>query len=114
MGTWGFEPWENDAAADWFAQMHAQTRLAAYVEKTLALDIVDSYEEIRAAAAMLVAFGREYTWPVESLQDHLALAAHKLQQMLTDDSCPIQESEELMSAVSRELDILKTRLTRSE
>lgn len=110
MGTWGMEAWENDGAADWFAQMHDKTNLAAYIEKTLSLDVTNYYEDIRAAASVLVALGREFTWPVEHLDRHLRLAASKLEEMLANDSCPINESEEIVSSVKRELGIIKTRM----
>ena len=39
MGTWGPASWDNDSAADWFARMFEETKLAEYVERTLNLDL---------------------------------------------------------------------------
>lgn len=80
MGAWGRQPWENDGAADWYAELFETTRLAEQVEKTLQTEDVEEYhEEIRAAAYLLVALGRVYIWPVEDLDRHLKLAVEKLE-----------------------------------
>ena len=34
MGTWDKLPWDNDAAADWFAELFEKTKLAKHVEDT--------------------------------------------------------------------------------
>ena len=79
MGTWGPASWDNDSAADWFARMFEETKLAEFVERTLNLDPQDEPEEIRAAAYILVALGQTYTWPIEDLDRHLVLAVAKLE-----------------------------------
>lgn len=66
MGTWGSEPWENDAAADWYGELLASTRLAERVEATLRDDGA-APEERRGAASVPEALGRVYVWPVGSL-----------------------------------------------
>ena len=35
MGAWGSAPWDNDLAADWFAELVGDTGLAERVEQTL-------------------------------------------------------------------------------
>lgn len=79
MGTWGPAAWDNDSAADWFAEMFEKTKLDRYVEKTLKKDPEEEPDEIRAAAYILVALGRNYIWPVDDLDRHLALAITKLE-----------------------------------
>lgn len=80
MGAWGTAPWDNDAAADWFGDLFAATKLAARVEKTLKKKDIEEYAgEIRAAAYVLVALGRVYVWPVDDLDRHLRLAIEKLE-----------------------------------
>jgi hypothetical protein len=73
MGTWGHHPWENDSAADWFGDMFDRTKLADVVEETLQRDVEDSADEIRAAAAVLLAFGHTFIWPIKKLDGHLRL-----------------------------------------
>jgi hypothetical protein len=79
MGAWGTTPWDNDGAADWFAELFETTGLAKRVEETLNEDPEDAAEEIRAAAHVLTALGRVYIWPVEHLDRHLKLAVQKLE-----------------------------------
>src|SRR5262249_17257550 len=63
MSAWGTAAWDSDAAADWFGDMFEATGLAKYVEETLEREPEeDTYEEIRAAAYMLVALGRVSVW----------------------------------------------------
>jgi len=110
MGTWGIEPWESDLAADWFAKMFEETKLDDFIEKTLCLDSLDYYEEIRAAAAVLVGLGRKGIWPTEKLDQHLKLAIAKLEEILGNDSCPVNESKEIVAAITKEIECLKARL----
>jgi hypothetical protein len=80
MGAWGTTAWDNDDAADWFADLFEKTKLAKRVEKTLQKKDVEEYaNEIRAAAHVLVALGRVYIWPIDDLDRHLCLAIEKLE-----------------------------------
>jgi HEAT repeat protein len=80
MGAWGSAAWDNDLAADWFGELFGATKLARRVEKTLKHSDIEEYApEIRAAAYMLVALGRNYVWPVEDFDRHLRLAISKLE-----------------------------------
>jgi hypothetical protein len=82
MGAWGSAPWDNDLAADWFAELLGATRLARRIEKTLNHRDLEEYPpEVRAAAYVLLALGRNYIWPVDDLERHLALAIAKLEAM---------------------------------
>jgi hypothetical protein len=61
MGAWGTAAWDNDGAADWFADLFESSKLATRVEKTLKKkDIEEYHEEIRAAAHIVVALGQNF------------------------------------------------------
>ena len=112
MGAWATAAWDNDGAADWFGDMFESTGLAEYVQKTLERDVDDYHEEIRAATYLLVALGRVYIWPINDLDDHLTLAISKLEEV---KALPIyQEAPEFVDAINEEIDVLKSRLKKSE
>jgi len=113
MGTWGIESWESDLAADWFAKMFEETKLDDFIEKTLCLDSLDYYEEIRAASAILIGLGRKGIWPFENLERHLKLAITKLEEILSLQDCPLNECEEIVQKVRDEIKELKLRLKAS-
>jgi len=108
MGAWGELPWDNDGAADWFGDLFEQTKLAEQVERTLKLDVEDSYEEIRAAASVLLFLGRVYIWPVHDLDRHLALAADRLEEVSRVDV--VAESPELVEGILLEIQELRSRI----
>jgi len=108
MGTWGHHPWENDSAADWYGDMFDKTKLAEVVEATLNRDLEDSAEEIRAAAAVLLAFGHTFIWPIKKIDQHLALAADRLEAI--KQSGVYAEAPEIVSAITREIEELRSRL----
>jgi hypothetical protein len=108
MGGWGELPWDNDGAADWFGDLFDKTKLAAEVERTLKLDVEDCYEEIRAAASVLVFLGRVYVWPVHDLDRHLTLAADRLEEICRVDE--IAESPELIEEIRAEIEELRSRI----
>lgn len=108
MGAWGSAAWDNDGAADWFGDLFQVTRLAEQVEKTLRLEDVDEWhEEIRAAAYVLVALGRNYIWPVDLLDQHLRLAIERLEEIKTLEDF---SDGEFAAAVDEELAVLRSRL----
>lgn len=105
MGTWGTAAWDNDDAADWFADLFAATKLAARVEKTLKKKDVEEYAgQIRAAAYVLLALGRVYVWPTDDLDRHLRLAVEKLEAILR---LPDYEGD---TAIAAEIAELRSRL----
>lgn len=108
MGAWGELPWDNDGAADWFGDLFDKTKLAEQVEDTLKLDVDDSYEEIRAAASVLLFLGRVYIWPVHDLDRHLTLAADRLEEVSRVDV--VAESPELVEGVRAEIQELRSRI----
>jgi hypothetical protein len=78
MGMWGFEPWDNDLAADWFAELFQKGKVADRVEKALSKKDVEEYwPEIRAAAHVITGLGD--VWPHDKLKAHHRLAIDKLE-----------------------------------
>jgi hypothetical protein len=109
MGAWGAAAWDNDGAADWFGDMFDATGLASYVEKTLKKkDVEEYFEEIRAAAYVLVTLGRVYIWPVDVLEKHLKLAIKRLEEIKELEV--LQEATEFAEAIDEELAALRSRL----
>jgi hypothetical protein len=111
MGTWDKLPWDNDAAADWFAELFEKTKLATHVEDTLKLEVEKAHDEIRAAASVLLFLGRNYVWPVHDLDRHLALAADRLEQV--SRVAEIAESPELVAEIHAEVQELRGRIKAS-
>ena len=108
MGTWGAAPWDNDAAADWFAEFMDTTGIAKQVEQTLQLDIDDNYEEIGAASAVLVLLGHTYVWPVDDIDRHLELATSRLEEILEKDI--FEGEEEFTQSIQEEIKLLRSRI----
>ncbi len=108
MGAWDKFPWDNDGAADWFADLFEKTQLAKQVEDTLKLQVEDSHEEIRAAASVVLFLGRTYIWPVHDLDRHLTLAADQLEAVSRLDV--IGESPELVEEIRAEIQELRSRI----
>jgi hypothetical protein len=108
MGAWGDLPWDNDGAADWFGDLFETTKLAKRVEATLNLDVEDSYEEIRAAASILLFLGRAYIWPIHDLDRHLKLAADRLEEVSQVDV--FAETPELAEEIHAEIQELRSRI----
>lgn len=60
MGAWGTAAWDNDAAADWFADFFGDLDLNGKIKK--AFESEDGHNEIRAACFILGSLGRVYVW----------------------------------------------------
>lgn len=105
MGSWGFAPWDDDSAADWFGDLFDEIPLAAKVEQTLNLDPEEYSAEIRAAASLLIMLGRTYVWPIDDIDRHLnmAIAAMEKVRVIFDDE------PEFVAAIDAEIVILKSR-----
>jgi hypothetical protein len=79
MGAWGFKAYENDGAADWFADMHAVTGVRDHVVATLRQGAQRSGTgAIRGAAHVVEKLGHVYTWPVGRWEDDIRLAIKAL------------------------------------
>jgi nucleotide-binding universal stress UspA family protein len=110
---WDSKPWDNDAAADWFAALMEQTNMPALVRKTLLLVNVDDYSgeqtpELRAAAYCMLKFGHVYVWPGDDLAADLQLAIYALKKVLLDDDYCY--SSEVADDVEHEIEELEERL----
>lgn len=105
MGTWDKKPYDNDAAADWFAGLMDATKLRdAWVSKLSALDVHDEPEIARAAVWLFIQLGRVYVWPIETYKEDLQLAiatAEKLKQ--SDQLLEMDGMEEVLEAELQEL-----------
>jgi hypothetical protein len=88
----------------------SKTKLAKYVREALNLDVRDYFEEVRAAAALLIALGYKYVWPIENLDEDIKLAISKLENIIADECCPLNESKEIVDAINAEIAALKLRL----
>ena len=108
MGAWATAAWDNDSAADWFGDMFDATGLAKYVEQTLERDVEEYHEEVRAAAYMIVALGRVYIWPISELDNHLALAISKLEEIKALEI--YAEVPDFVIAIDDEIAVLMSRL----
>jgi hypothetical protein len=108
MSAWGKLPWDNDGAADWFGALFEKTKLTKQVEDTLNLNVQDSHEEIRAAASVLLFLGRDYIWPVNDIDRHLALAADRLEEV--SRVAVIAESPEFVDEIRAEIQELRGRI----
>jgi hypothetical protein len=105
MGAWGSAAWDNDLAADWFANLFEKTELARHVEKPLSYCDPEEYAaEIRAAAWVLAALGRVYVWPVPDLERHLKLAVAKMEAIRE-----LPDYEDLPE-IDEEITVLRSRL----
>lgn len=113
MGTWDIAPWDNDGGADWFGGMFKKTRLDEYVRNTLLNgDPLDDYEEIRAAASMVLMLGHTYVWPIDHIDDDLALAASKLEGLL--EVSELKEVEAFQISIRDEIQELRSRIFESD
>jgi hypothetical protein len=112
MSAWATAAWDNDSAADWFGDMFDATGLAKYVEETLERDVEEYHEEVRAAAYLVVALGRVYIWPINDLDNHLALAISKLEEIKALET--YQEVPDFVKAIDEEIAVLKSRLKKPD
>lgn len=112
MGSWGLSPWDNDVAADWFAETLSQSKIAELVEKTLNLSVEENADEIRAAASILVLLGRTYVWPVKKLEANITMAIQKLTEI--SKAFDFANEDEFLNEIRSEIEILKSRLPQAE
>ncbi len=113
MGGWDSAPWDNDSGADWFGDMFDETKLADYVRDTLQnRDVEEDYDEIRAAAAVVLMLGRTYVWPIDTIDEDLTLAVSKLEALLRVPE--LKESRETISAIKEEIQELRSRCSNGD
>ncbi|GAA1413374.1 hypothetical protein AUR04nite_31180 [Glutamicibacter uratoxydans] len=114
MGAWGTSPWDNDDAADWFADFFDSVDVDARI--TAAFEDEDEHDQIRAACYMLNVLGRTYVWPgdLDALDSLLERGKELLSTMLEEGSEfreLWEDDEEVLAAVEEELAGLQERLS---
>ena len=110
MGAWGTEPWDNDAAADWFTSffrgIDVDSRISAALED-------ENADVTRAVAFLLSVLGRPYTWPGEPsmLGDHLDRAISRMESLAVDKDYLAQytDPEHLLDSIANLVSDLQTR-----
>lgn len=107
MGMWALQPWDNDAAADWFGDLMDSTSLRARWLEGIRADPSDEPEVVRAAGALFVMLGRVYVWPIDQYDQDLEIAIAALAKVAQADS--FTENTELVAAIEAEIAELKTR-----
>jgi hypothetical protein len=111
MGKWDIEPWDDDKAADWFADLFERTKLAQHVEAALNGNPNGESEKIRAAASLLIFLGRPFVWPIDDLNRHLALAADRLEEVARlEEAGDLGPSPELVAQIRLEIEELRSRI----
>lgn len=108
VGHWGTEPGANDPAVDWYDALFGSTQLAAHIETTLTLDVVDHCDEIRAAAYVLLVLGRPETWPADSRKRCLNVAIEQLKRALDQR---LYMNPEIVKQVQGEIRLLEQRVS---
>lgn len=73
MGDWGSRAWESDSAADWFARFWRDGWGLVTAEVEGFAPEAERFDELRAAAHVLGAFGSPYMVPSEHLDGLAAL-----------------------------------------
>jgi hypothetical protein len=107
MGMWGYAPWEDDDAADWFGEFMDATGVAQKVEEALQLEVAEENAAIiRSAATMLLFLGRTYIWPIDDIDRHLDMAITKLKELHAAD---FFEYADYSKALRHEIEILEAR-----
>lgn len=107
MGMWAFEPWDNDAAADWFAGLMDSTKLRDRWLEGIKADATDEPEIVRAAGALFIMLGRIYVWPIHNYDEDLELAIEAMSKIVSAES--FEETPELVALVEKEVAELKAR-----
>lgn len=115
MDAWGFEPWDNDEAADWFGDFMERVDVA-YIIKTVdkVSDSEEYYDEIRAVAYILQVLGKNYIWPIEhadALDDMLLKIIGLLENMIKPGSDFLNmwaDSEGVITSVEKQIAALKS------
>lgn len=120
MGTWNYNPWENDEAADWFQEFWKQQNFAVLINEINQFDPTEErYDAFRAACYLLQTLGNPYIWPAEHLAELKPLIQHAIS-ILTQMIDPTNEdwgfldmwggSADVIKAVEEQIDAQKTRL----
>jgi hypothetical protein len=107
MGDWGYAPWDNDYAADWYGVLMERTRLREFWLDGIERNPEDNDYVVRAAAALFLMLGRIYIWPVENYDDDLEKTIAALSRVAELED--VKELPELVNSIEQELVELKSR-----
>ena len=101
MGAWGTKAWENDAALNWYDQVMEQANLVGLIDETLASDVRENCEEIRAAASILWMLNEPEIWAAGIYQQFVNRAVTQYKEIL---SSGVYQNESMLYEVDRELE----------
>lgn len=109
---WGNKPWDNDRAADWFANLMRCTHFPDQIRETLLLceregACGEDTAALRAAVYCVLQFCHVYVWPIEYLDSDLGLAIKATHKILSDESYCY--SEKITAEIKAELEELELR-----
>lgn len=107
MGMWDFQPWANDAAADWFGDTMEETKLRDRWLTGIDSDPEDDFEVVRAAAWLFIQIGRVYVWPITNYDEDLERTISALRSLLASEVA--KETPELAEEVNAEIVALESR-----
>jgi len=89
---WGFDTWDNDRSADWFANLMEATDLPSRVMKTIEMTAVvdedgyiDEPEILRSALYCVMCFCRVYCWPIDRLDSDLEIAITAIDKLINNE-----------------------------
>lgn len=111
MGTWSDEPWGNDTAADWYAELMRKTKLPGQVRAALKLDPEENAEVVWAAVYTLLQFGHVYVWPSEHLEDDLRLGSDALSKLVDHPDIPSAQVKKSIRELKSRIAALTTAKT---
>ncbi len=99
MGAWGYEPWETDVSADWFAQGFKGVDFDAIAHRVDNFDSSNEhhYDEIRCAAFVLQKLCNPYIWRVNDEEDPRSLieqAIVHLDTLIDTDKTPFLDMQD--------------------
>jgi hypothetical protein len=100
MGSWGYDPLQNDTALDWLEQLFRETELEARLEAALAGSVADDADEIRCAAAVIEMLVRNRLWGGTASGRIVTLALDRLQLVV---DVRREESVQFHDAVRRQM-----------
>ncbi len=107
MGMWGFKPWDNDQAADWFGNFMDKTKFRKAWLSGIKEDPTDEPDVVRAAAALFVRLGHVYVWPIDMYAEDLERTIVALEAVA--NCSDYLETPELLEAIASEISELKSR-----
>lgn len=82
MGYWGEAPWDNDQAADYFAEVFEKSKIHEVIAATLNEPVTyENCDQIRGAIMLFIQLGHNYIYDCDSYEDHLELCLKKNEEL---------------------------------